>query len=195
MKLAHLLKAAASLLVVTALAGCFDMDMEIKVVGKDHAIATIATTVSKELIDIAEVKAGTSEFCEEGGQVVETDTTITCTETHDGTFAEVFPASDSGEPQPSIAMVGDNQAKIVFPTGTLGSQLSGDTSDEESMKMMKQMFEGHKLVIRVVGAAIVDTNMVKSEDGTSAELSIPFSDLIEGKLTLPEESYAVVQLP
>jgi len=58
--------------------------------------------------------------------------------------------------------------------------------------MMKQMFDNHFLTLRIGGTEVTDTNMTLSDDHTTAEIKIPFTDLISGTAKLPEELYAVV---
>ena len=69
------------------------------------------------------------------------------------------------------------------------------TDDPQAKEMMMQMFKGHAMTLRVSGGKIVDTNMTIAADGMSAELVIPLEDLITGKANIPDETYAIVQLP
>ena len=196
----HIFKTAAALLLTGALAGCFDVDMQITVVDSETASAKITTTVPKDLVSLADIESGDAEFCDSASEITETEDSITCVETHEGKFDEVIPQdSSSEEPQPTIALVAPGQVKVSFPTGTLSEEMGAGAGDDEesaqAMQMMKTMFAGHGITMRVVGNKIIDTNMTLSADGKSAELKVMFTDLIEGTLQLPEESYAVVQLP
>ena len=200
MKFPHILKATAALVMATGLAGCFDVDMEIKILDADTAAARIESTVSSQLISLADIESGDAEFCDEGGEIItnDEDETITCIEVHEGSFDEVLPASSGDDPQPTIETVAPGRVKVTFPTGSLGEELGGGNTeemDEQMKEMMTQMFAGHALTMRVAGPKIAETNMVLSADGKSAELSVQFTDLIEGKLDLPEDAYAIVQLP
>ena len=60
--------------------------------------------------------------------------------------------------------------------------------------MMQQFFEGHAITIRIKGKEVIDTNMTKAGDGKSAEIVIPFLDLINGTVELPPELYATVKV-
>ncbi len=198
----HIFKTAAALLLTGALAGCFDVDMQITVVDSETASVKTTTTVPKELISLADIESGDADFCDSASKITETEDSITCVETHEGTFDEVIPQdSSSDEPQPTIALVAPGQVKVSFPTGTLSEEIgagAGDADDEESaqaMQMMKTMFAGHGITMRVVGNKIIDTNMALSADGKSAELKVMFADLIEGNSDLPAETYAIVELP
>ena len=59
--------------------------------------------------------------------------------------------------------------------------------------MMKQMFDGHYVTLRITGRQISESNMTINGDKTAAEMKIAFLDLINGTAKLPDELYAVVQ--
>ncbi len=194
----HILKTAAVLVLTGALAGCFDVDMQVTVLDSETASAKIVTTLPKELVSLADIESGDAEFCGKASEITETEDSIICEETHEGRFDEVIPQGSPDEPQPTIALVAPGQVRVSFPTGTMAEEMGVDADDEESaqaMQMMKPMFEGHGITMRVVGNKIIDTNMTLSADEKSAELKVMFIDLIEGSATLPDESYAIVQLP
>jgi hypothetical protein len=195
-KFSIIAKAAAALLIATGLAGCFDVKFDVSVLGTDKASVTISTTLPKEMVNLADIEAGTSEFCNKENELIESETTFTCIEKHEGTFAEVFEAGNPDEPQPTIAVIGDKQVKVTFPAGSLKEDMSKQTGgDEQALAMMKQMFAGHAITIVIGGGKIIDTNMTKNAAGDSAEYVLPFMDIIEGKPDIPDEVYAVVQLP
>lgn len=196
-RFAFFLKAAAALGLASTLTACFDMELDVNVTGVDTVAATMTMSVSKQVADMAQIKSADSTFCDGNGQITETDTAIVCTETKEGSFADVFPAGASGEPQPTIEDVGSRQVKVTFPTSDLNQQLGGGgtDSDEQTKAMMKQMFAGHAITIKVSGGTIVDTNMTKAEDGQSAQLVINLEELVTGTVSLPDKAYAVVQLP
>ncbi|MBU1176042.1 MAG: hypothetical protein KKH72_11625 [Alphaproteobacteria bacterium] len=195
MKYAYVLKAAAALLFATGLAGCFDVKFDVAVLDTDKASVVISTTVPKELVDLAEIESGTSEFCKPEDELIEGEADYTCVSKVEGTFAEVFEAGDPGEPQPTIETVGPRQFKVSFPAGSLQEDMSGQAGgDAEALEMMKQMFEGHAITIRVSGGTIIDTNMTKNEAGDAAETVLPFIAIIEGTADIPDVVYAVVEL-
>ena len=196
MKFSHIIKGTAALALAGMLSGCFDVDMDVKVTGVDSVEVTVATSISKEMADMAQMQAGETDFCDNSGVVTETETAIVCTETHNGTFAEAFPPAADDEPQPTIALVGPKQVKVSFPTSDISGAFGGAEADDPQTKaMMLQMFKGHAMTIRVSGGTIIDTNMNKAEDGQSAELVIPLEEVVSGTAEIPDESYAVVQLP
>lgn len=48
-------------------------------------------------------------------------------------------------------------------------------------------------MIRIKGKEVTDTNMTLAADKKSAEIVIPFLDLINGTVELPDEIYATVK--
>jgi hypothetical protein len=140
--------------------------------------------------------ANASGFCDSGTLDVG-DKVVTCTEVHEGTFADVFPGTEdnaSDEPQPSITSVGGGLYRVSFPTGSLKDQFASDTGDDQQMAaMMKQMFSGHAISMTVHGSEVTETNMTKADDGKSASLIISFDDLFAGAADVPDEAYAVVR--
>ena len=55
------------------------------------------------------------------------------------------------------------------------------------------MLETRDLTIRFGGVEVIESNMTISDDKTSAEIKIPFLELMDGSAKLPEELYAVVK--
>jgi hypothetical protein len=76
----------------------------------------------------------------------------------------------------------------------MAGELGKDNSDPQTAAMMKQMFDGHFVTVRITGRQVTESNMTISADKTAAEIKIPFLDLIEGTAKLPDELYAVVQV-
>ncbi len=198
MKFSHLFKTAVVLFAATGLAGCFDVDMEVAITGPDTALVTTSTTLSKDMVSLADLKSGDSEFCNDSAEIIENETSITCVETLKGSFAEIMGAGDKDQPQPTIELVAPNRVKINFPTRMIADEFNnsgdGEDTDPQVKAMIKQMFEGHAITIRVSGPKVVETNMTLSDDAKSAEINIAFSDLFEKTMDLPENSYALIEL-
>ncbi len=184
------------MLLAGALAGCFDIKMEVDVVGPDKAVATIETTISKEIVDIAEVQSGESDFCDKEGKVIEGEDTVTCIETVEGTFAELEGMGEPDEPHPTFTLVNPRQVRVDFPISAWREDMNAgdDEESKQAMLMMKQMFIGHAMTLRIKGGEIISTNMSEPEPGV-AEMVIPLTDLFTGTGDFPDEAYAVVQLP
>jgi len=175
-----------------ALAGCIDMDMDTAILGPDQARLTGHIEVSREMYNMMGADA---DFCseDEGGTVELTDTHARCTILMEGTFAEVFEASDEGEPSPTATDLGDGTVRVTFPMGDLTADLDEMTADPQMAAMFRPMFEGHAISISVSGAEIVSTNGTVSDDGRRATLSFELTELFDEQPDLPEVFEAVVR--
>jgi hypothetical protein len=192
MMISKIVQATGALLFAGALAGCVDVNMDMKIVDEENGIVVTEFSMDREFYDMSQ-KQGGGTFCEDDGVFEITDTVASCTTTKEGTFAELLEEAE-GEPAPTITSVGPGLVRVAYPTASLAEEMKEDESDAESMAMMVEFFEGHTITLSVSGGEITDTNMVISKDGQSASLVIPFLDMIMGKADLPAESYAVVKL-
>ena len=206
MKLTTLGKIAGALAVTIALAGCVDMTEEVNVTSDTNAKTTMTMTMGADIYSMLKAAdsasqegATTSEkFCSKPGeQLTENkDGSATCVATQEGAFADlVFQEGDS---KPVFTTVSPGVVKVAVPTAGMAGSLGGGSSDASASQdpqgqaMMQQMFANHFLTIRISGKAITDSNMTISDDKTSAEIKIPFTDLFNGTAKLPAELYAVV---
>lgn len=203
----------AGVLAVTAgLAGCMDVNAEIEVLSATTGKATTSMTISKDFYPMikqmeaaggAEAK-GSSDFCKEAGEQLteNADGSATCVTTKEGELATLT-AGDDGNPSEdaSFTEVSPGVIRVAFKTSEMKSQVAegagggaqgaSEAETAQAMAMIKPYFEGHTISITIKGKRITDTNMTKSGDGT-ATTSIPFNDLLDGKSTVPDELYAVV---
>lgn len=198
MKLATLGKIAGAVALTMGLAACVDMTEELNVTSDSTAKATMTMTMGSDIYAMLKA-ANTSnskdedKFCaKEGEQLTEnSDGSATCVASSEGTFDQL--KFDEGDSKPTFTVVSPGVVRVAFPTKDMAGDLGKDDSDEQTAAMMKQMFDGHFLTIRISGRQVTDSNLTISPDKTSAEIKIPFLDLIEGKANLPDELYAVVQ--
>ena len=180
------------------LAACVDMTEEIQITSETTAKATMTMVMGADIYammksaDTANQKPE-DKFCAKDGEKLteNSDGSATCVATSEGTFADL--KFDEGDSKPTFTVVSPGVVRASFPTKDMAGDLGKDNSDPQTAAMMKQMFDGHFITIRISGKAVTDSNMTISADKTSAEIKIPFLDLIEGKANLPEELYAVVQ--
>lgn len=206
----RILGRVAGVLALTAgLAGCMDVTMELDVQNETNARMTTTSTIGADFYALAksgmaaaentaegaagEAPASAEEgFCEEeGAQLTEHDDgSATCVVVKDATFAEIS-ADENG---PKFEVVSPGVVKVSFSTAEMKGEIGADDAlDAETKAMMQTLFEGHAVTIRIKGKSIVETNMTKGADGSSAEIVIPFLDLINGTTTLPDELYATVK--
>ncbi|MEP7239918.1 MAG: hypothetical protein ABI697_03430 [Devosia sp.] len=190
---------AGALALTFALAGCIDMTTDVELTSATTAKATVTQTMGQQIYSM--VKAGGAaasdeskddQFCTKDGEDLteNSDGSATCTILSEGDFT-ALKFDDSGA-KPTFTPTADGQVRVAIVTKGMTGELGKD-SDPQTQEMMKQMFEGHFLTIRFGGAEVTDTNMTLSDDKRSAEIKIPFLELINGSAKLPEELYAVVR--
>jgi len=202
----------AGVLAVTAgLAGCMDVNAEIEVLSATTGKATTSMTIGADFYPMIKQMAASGDtksepFCaKEGEKLTENaDGSATCVTTKEGELATLTAGEDGGpSDDASFTEVSPGVVKVVFKTSDMKNQVTegaggaaaAPTSDAETaqaLAMIKPYFEGHKISITIKGKKITDTNMTASGDGTSATTEIPFNDLLDGKATVPDELYAVV---
>jgi hypothetical protein len=206
MKLFTLGKIAGALAVTIALAGCVDMTEEVNVTSDTTAKTTMTMTMAADIYAMmksadaaSQDGVGTTEkFCTKPGeQLTENkDGTATCVATQEGPFADL--SFSEGDTTPTFTAVSPGVVKVAIPTAGMAGSMGTGSSDASSSPdpqgeaMIQQLFANHFLTIRVSGKAVTDSNMTISDDKTSAEIKIPFTDLFNGTAKLPAELYAVV---
>jgi hypothetical protein len=181
-----------------ALAGCFDMTMELEVLDDASARTTTIQTMPAEIYSLIAslppAQTGGQGFCTDGkgALVTNPDGSATCTETTTGSFAELEAADrqDSFD----IAAVSPGTVRLTFRNRSVTDEIEGQVgADPQVRALVLPMFEGRNMTVRVLGRQLIDTNMTPTADGRGAELVIPFTDLIEGTLDVPDEIFAVVR--
>lgn len=198
MKLSLIGRVAGVLALTMGLAACVDMTEELTVSSDTTAKATMTMTMGADIYAMMK-SANTADtkpedkFCaKEGEQLTENaDGSATCVASSEGAFADL--KFDEGDSKPVFTVVSPGVVRVAFPTKGMAGDLGKDNSDPQTAAMMKQMFDGHFITLRIVGKQVTDSNMTISADKTAAEIKIPFLDLIEGTAKLPEELFAVVQ--
>jgi hypothetical protein len=196
---------AGVLALTVGLAGCMDVTMDLEILDETSARMTTTSVVGADIYPM--MKAGMAQaaqaaegeekeegFCEEEGASLteNADGSATCVQVKEGTFAELSDAED--EDGPKFEVVGPGLVKVSFSTAQMKGELGADEDlDEETKAMMQTFFEGHSITIRIKGKEVTETTMTRSADGTSAEVVIPFLDLINGTVDLPADLHATVK--
>jgi hypothetical protein len=198
---------AGAFVLTACLAGCIDVAMDVEVLDDTTGKATTTMLMGADFYAMA--KAGmatppaegqtappTSGFCEEEGAVLteNPDGSATCTTTVEGAFADLFKdESGNSDNEATFEVLSPGVVKVSFPTADmLGEEMGTQAQDEQTKAMMAALFEGKTVTIRVRGKRITESNMTVSPDESSAEIAIPFLDLINGTATLPAELTATV---
>lgn len=188
----------AGVLTLTAgLAGCIDITMDIEVLSETTGRATTTSVMGADFYSMAKAGAASDDkseegFCEEeGAQLTENaDGSATCVLTVEGSFADLDLEGDDGA---SFTVVSPGIVRVAFKTEDMKGELGTEGQDEQTKQMMQAFFEGRAITIRIRGKEVTDTNMTLAADKKSAETVIPFLDLINGSVDLPDELYAVVK--
>ncbi len=197
MKLALIGRIAGALALTMGLAGCIDMTEDLTVTSDTTAKATMTMTMGADIYAMFKSAdtsgTGSEKFCAKDGEKLteNSDGSATCESTTEGTFDKLD--FSEGDSKPTFTVVSPGVVRVAVPTKDLAGSLGKDDSDAQTKAMMQKMFEGHFLTIRFHGVEVTDTNLTLSDDKTSAEIRIPFLDLINGTAKLPDELYAVVK--
>ena len=208
------LAGVVGVLAVTAgLAGCMDVDAQIEVLSAKTGKATTSMTIGADFYPMLKqmTAAGGDDaksddaFCQEAGEKLteNADGSATCVTSKEGELATLMSDAEGPSNDASFTEISPGVIRVAFKTSEMKSQVAegaggGASTDANSaeavqaMAMIKPYFEGHKISITVKGKKITDTNMTKSGDGSSATIEIPFNDLLDGKATVPDELFAVV---
>ena len=195
---------AGAVLLTATLAGCIDVTMDVEVLNDTTGKATTTMVMGADFYAMAKAGMNTPPaegqaapaqegFCEEEGAVLteNADGSATCVIVAEGKFEEIM--KSEGEENPArFEVVSPGVVKVSFPTKDMMGEMGAEQADEQTKAMMAALFADKNITIRVRGKQITETNMPPSADKTSAEIVIPFLDLVNGTATLPEELTATV---
>ena len=189
-------KFAGVLMLAIGLAGCVDMTQDILVTSSTTAKLTVTTTMSADIYPM--IKAGAAgedaePFCQEDGSSLteNSDGSATCVMTSEGSFDELKYDEDDTSSKPTFTTNPDGTVRIAVETKGMIGDL-GAEQDEQTKAMLQQLFQDRYLTLRFGGGAVVESNMDDVGNGY-AEKKMPFLDLINGTIELPEELYAVIR--
>lgn len=174
-----------------ALSGCIDLDMNTEILGADQARVSGHMQVQRGMLDMM---GGAESFCpeDEGGTIELTETHARCNVLMEGTFAEVFEASDEG-PAPTVEDLGDGTVRVSFPVGAATADAAEMRSDPQMVAMMRPMLEGHTFTLRISGTEVISTNGETSADGRSAIFTFPLVQVLDEGVEFPETFEAVIR--
>lgn len=200
MVLKSIAKLGAMLMLGASLAGCIDATVDVEVTSETTAKATLTQVMGADFYAMVKMNSEQTDvspekmdFCGEGDLVENADGSATCTLVEEGTFEEL--AAMEGEDNAlHFTSAGPGLVRVALPTAELTGDLgSSDDMDAETKQMVEAFFTGHAITIRISGAEVTETNLELSDDKKSAEIEIPFLDLINGTAELPDEIFAVVR--
>lgn len=199
MKLALMGRIAGVLAMTMGLAACVDMTEDLTVTSDTTATATMTMVMGADIYSM--MKAADTQntktddkFCSKEGEKL-TETTeggAMCESSTEGTFDAL--TFDEGGSKPTFTVVSPGVVRVSLATkGLMGDIGNSEAQDAQTKAMMKQMFDGHFLTLRFGGVEVTDTNLTLSADHKTAEIKIPFAELLDGTAKLPDEFYAVVK--
>lgn len=181
------------------LAGCIDAKVDIEVLSQTTARATLTQDMGADFYAMVKMSAEEADqadedlFCDEGRLTENADGSATCVITEEGLFADLNLGSEE-DPGVTFTRAGPGLVRVALDTSEMAAELGAEEQmDEETRQMMQAFFSGHAITLRIGGGVITETNMEKAEDG-AAEMVIPFLDMINGTLDMPDELYAVVRV-
>lgn len=191
---------AATLVLGAGLAGCIDASVDVAVLSETTAKATVTQVMAADFYAMVKMNAegdqaaGADEFCAEGKLDERADGSATCTVVEEGPFADLKLGDD--EPSIVFASAGPGLVRVSLPTAEMKSEVgAGEDIDAETKQMLEAFFKDRAITVRFSGGEITETNMTLAGDRKSAEQAIPFLDLINGTVELPDELFAVVRVP
>jgi len=197
-------KVAVMLALGASLAGCIDASVDVEVTSATTAKTTLTQVMSADFYAMVKMSAEDKEngeteksaaFCVDGTLTEEKDGSATCTLSEEGPFATL---GRLGEEKNAITFTpaGAGLVRVALPTAQITNELRGSQEiDAETQQMLEAFFAGRTITIHIAGEAITETNLELAKDKKSAEIVIPFLDLLNGSAELPEEFFAVVRTP
>lgn len=190
------------LLLVLPLSACFDADLNFVVHDDETATMSAHMLLGPEMYGM--IAQSGQDPCEEGVGTANADGTFSCrvdqTDTIDNLIADI----ETGRQNAAQGGVNPNQGvtvermdgpylRLIFDLAELKQVAADSGADPSMMGMLQQAFQGHRIHMTITGAEIVETNGMLSEDGRSAEITIPLRALIEPDPSLPDQFQTVVR--
>ncbi len=190
------------LLLVLPLSACFDADLNFVVHDDETATMSAHMLLGPEMYGM--IAQSGQDPCEEGVGTANADGTFSCrvdqTDTIDNLIADI----ETGRQNAAQGGVNPNQGvtvermdgpylRLIFDLAELKQVAADSGADPSMMGMLQQAFQGHRIHMTITGAEIVETNGMLSEDGRTAEITIPLRALIEPDPSLPDQFQTVVR--
>ncbi len=186
------LTAFAPILLALPLAGCMDVELTHNLTDENTLESTLVKIVSAE--DYQRLTSGDKPFCERGVEDKRDDGSYACIRTKTESIGSVrgkLKIDDST----TIEHRDDGLVHMSIDLVELTKEWAPrkEIVDEQMLAMMARDYAGHSATISIGGKAIVETNGTLSEDGKTAAFTIPFYELVTGKLDLPPSFDALVE--
>lgn len=189
-------------LVVLPLSACFNADLDFVVHDDETATMSAHMILGPEMYGMI-VQSG-QDPCEEGVGTPNADGSFSCrvekTDTIDNLIAEI----ETGKQNAASGGVNHNQGvtiermdgpyvRLIFDLAEVKQAAAESGVDPSMMGMLQQAFQGRRIHMTITGKEIVETNGILSEDGKTAEITIPLLALIEPDTNLPGQFLTIVR--
>ena len=198
-----LMKKLLFLLLILPLSACFDADLKFIVHDDETATMSAHMKMGPELYGM--IASSGEDPCRDGVGKQLADGTFSClaeeTDTIDNLIAKIEEesknaAANSGV-NPNQGVTIERMAgpfvKLSFDLAEMKRVAAESGMDPSMMGMMQQAFQGHGIHMIITGKEIVETNGVLSDDGTTAEIKIPLTALIQPDTSLPDVFETIVR--
>lgn len=191
------------LLLVLPLSACFDADLDFVVHDDDTASMSSKINMGAELYGMA--ASSGEDPCEDGIGTQEADGTFTCviekTDTIDNLIAMIDEQNSVSQPDGAVnpgkgvtlERLEGPFVKMSFDLAKLKESAAQSGMDASMMGMVEQAFQGHRIHMTITGAQIVETNGSLTNDGKTAEITIPLIALLKPDPSLPNVFETVVR--
>ncbi|WGK70115.1 hypothetical protein P0082_04445 [Candidatus Haliotispira prima] len=139
-----------------------------------------------------EMIASTGEDpCEDGVGTYYDDGTFGCLIAETNTIDNLISDSREG---PAIERIDDTKIRFSFDLTEFKEAVTeGSETDPSVMWVLQESFLGHHIHVKIKGEEIIRTNGTLSDGGTTAEIDIPMTVLLETDETLPDVFEAIIR--
>ncbi len=176
------------------LAACFDAEADLRFSEDEMVTADVKLTLGRQLYDMMQLSGqGASALCPEAAERTVGAESVICefTETRslDDALAEAEEAKKDEEflKDMTIERLDDERLRMSLPLDFNQVERPDELSeDNPMMPMMIGALAGHSIIFRVHALEIEETNATLSEDGTSTEIVIPATEILQPSGDLPE---------
>lgn len=204
MKFQILGRIAGVLAITAGLAACVDVEAEIEVLsettGKSTTLMTMSNEIYPMLKEMSEAggEGATSDFCVAEGDVLteNADGGATCLSVKEGELTALTEGDEGASEDMTFTVVSPGVVRVGFQTNELTSDVTKGTEGADgaeaaqALAMMRPYFEDRTIKIRIKGKKIIESNMTVS--GNTAETTLQWTDLLDGKTDVPAELFAIV---
>lgn len=181
-------------LLLLPLAACFDAEADLRFSEDEMVTADVKMTLGRQLYDMMQLSGQqTIGLCPDNAETTVGTESVICefseTRSLDEAIAEAETAQgeDAFLKDMKVERLDDERVRLTMPLDFQQLDMPDELSaDNPMLPVMIGALAGHSIILRVHGLEIEETNAVLSEDGTSTELVIPTTELLQPSGNLPQ---------